>query len=85
MIRKIFKYTIRTVFGFFAFFWVIATWAALCPDESYHHCESGEEEMSNTTCILFAVGSIIAFCIVWYFTRDKRTEKAVKRLNTKVL
>lgn len=38
-------------------------------------CESGEEEMSNTTCILFAVGSIIAFCIVWYFTRDKRNEK----------
>lgn len=38
-------------------------------DDSYHHCESGQEDMSPLTCALIAVASLIAFCFVWYKTK----------------
>ena len=69
MKKKLFKYTIRIVLGLFTLLWGLVAWAALYPDEDYHHCESGQEEMSPLTCALIAVASLIAFCFVWYRTK----------------
>ena len=73
MKKKLFKYTIRIVLGLFTLLWGLVAWAALYPDESYHHCESGQEEMSATTCVIIACASLLMFCLVWYATMDKRT------------
>ena len=74
IMRKIFsKYTIRIVLGLFTLLWGLAAWAALYPDEDYHHCESGQDEMSATTCVIIACASLLMFCLVWYATMDKRT------------
>ena len=53
--------------------WGLVAWAALYPDEDYHHCESGQDEMSATTCVITACASLLMFCLVWYATMDKRT------------
>ena len=47
--KNFFKYTIRIVSGLFTLLWGLVAWAALYPDEDYHHCESGQDEMSATT------------------------------------
>ena len=73
MKKKLFKYTIRIVSGLFTLLWGLGTWAALYPDESYHHCESGQEEMSATTCVILMGGALVVFCIVWYVTKEKRS------------
>lgn len=69
MRKKVFKYTIRIVLGLFTLFWGLATWAALYPDENYHHCESGQEELSAATCALITISSLVVFCITWCKTR----------------
>ena len=73
MKKKLFKYTIRIVSGLFTLLWGLVAWAALYPDEDYHHCESGQDEMSATTCVIIACASLLMFCLVWYATMDKRT------------
>lgn len=73
MRKKVFKDTIRIVLGLFTGFWGLVTWVAYNPDESYHHCEAGQEELSATTCVLVTVASLLMFCLVWYATMDKRT------------
>ena len=73
MKKKLFKYTIRIVLGLFTLLWGLVAWAALYPDESYHHCESEQEEMSATTCVIIVCASLLMFCLVWYATMDKRT------------
>jgi hypothetical protein len=73
MKKKLFKYTIRIVSGLFTLLWGLVPWAALYPDEDYHHCESGQDEMSATTCVIIACASLLMFCLVWYATMDKRT------------
>lgn len=73
MKKKLFKYTIRIVLGLFTLLWGLGAWAALYPDEDYHHCESGQDEMSATTCVITACASLLMFCLVWYATMDKRT------------
>ena len=67
------KYTIRIVLGLFTLLWGLVAWAALYPDEDYHHCESGQDEMSATTCVIIACASLLMFCLVWYATMDKQT------------
>ncbi len=52
MKKKLFKYTIRIVLGLFTLLWGLAAWAALYPDEDYHHCEGmlpwiSEQQMKN--------------------------------------
>ena len=66
MRKKVFKDTIRIVLGLFTLLWGLVAWAALYPDEDYHHCESGQDEMSATTCVIIACASLLMFCLVWY-------------------
>ena len=73
MRKKVFKDTIRIVLGLFTLLWGPVAWAALYPDEDYHHCEFGQDEMSATTCVIIACASLLMFCLVWYATMDKRT------------
>lgn len=67
--NKFIKYTSRIVLGLFTLFWGIATLVAFFPDESYHHCEAGQEEWSTWQCVLVFIVSIILFFFVWYKTR----------------
>ena len=67
--KKFIKYTSRTVLGLFTIFLGLVIWGALTPDESYHHCESGQEEWSVLQgAMVFAI-SLIIFFVVWYKTR----------------
>ena len=67
--KKFFKYISRIVLGIITAFMGLITWCALYPDESYHHCESGQEELSGQQCILITTVLLILFCFVWYKTR----------------
>ena len=67
--KKNVKYTSRIVLGLLTIFGVLITMAAFFPDESYRHCEAGQEEMSPMWGVLFTMFSLIAFCFVWYITR----------------
>ena len=69
MILKIIKYTSRIVWGLLTLFWGFVTWVAYNPDEGYHHCEAGQEEMSPIYGVIITVASLMAFCFVWYKTR----------------
>lgn len=73
MLKKIIKHTSRIVLGIFLVFWGFITLVALFPDENYHHCEAGQEEMSPIYGVLITIVLLITFCIVWYKTNDKTT------------
>ena len=67
--KKNVKYTSRIVLGLLTIFGVLITMAAFFPDESYHHCEAGQEDMSPYWCFLITAVLLVTFCIVWYKTR----------------
>lgn len=69
MKKKNIKYTSRIILGLFTLLCGLVSVVALFPDESYHHCEAGQEEMSPMWGVLFTMFSLIAFCFVWYITR----------------
>lgn len=71
MSKKVIKYTGRIVWGLITLFWVYITLMVLFPDESYHHCEAGQDDMSPMTCAIIAVVSLIVFCYVWYKTKNE--------------
>lgn len=68
--KKIIKYTSRIVLGLFTIFWGLAIYFVYNPDESYHHCEAGQNDGDPIYMVLMAVASLILFCIVWYKTRN---------------
>ena len=69
--NKFVKYTSRIILGLFTIFWGLATYYAYTPDESYHHCEAGQND-GNPICVaLIALASLLVFCFVWYITKDK--------------
>ena len=70
--KKLVKYTSRIVLGLMTVFWGFATYGAFFPDESYHHCESGQKDMSPMSCLLLTILFLVLFCFVWYKTRDKQ-------------
>ena len=80
MSKKIIKYTSRIVWGLLTLFWGFVTWVAYNPDESYHHCEAGQEDWSPLTCALIAVASLIVFCVVWYLTREKQSLNTIDEM-----
>ena len=55
MNKKIIKCVSRVVCGLITVFFGLTTVVALFPDESYHHCEAGQEDLSP----------------VWSDTRDR--------------
>ena len=69
MSKKIIKYTSRIVWGILTLFWGLVTWGAYNPDEGYHHCEAGQEEMNPIYGVIITIASLIAFSFVWYKTR----------------
>ena len=69
MKKKIFKYTIRIVLGFFTLFWGFATWAVLTPMEECP-CEGEQDAMYAIIYALIATISLITFGFAWYRTRD---------------
>lgn len=68
--KKMIKYGSRFILALFTIFWGLITLAALFPDESYHHCEAGQEELSTLQCVMAFVISLIVFCVVWYKTSE---------------
>ena len=78
------KYTSRIILGLLTVFWGLATWCALTPMEGYHHCESGQEELSPIYGVLFTIVSFVLLHIVWYYTEDRRLNRYAKnsRRNT---
>ena len=75
MLKKMIVYIILTVLSLLTFFWGLATWAAFFPDESYHHCEAGQDEMSPEAGLLVTAAHLLLFCVVWYMTiRSKKNE-----------
>lgn len=74
MLKKIIVYIILTALSLLTFFWGLATWAAFFPDESYHHCEAGQEEMSPESALLVTVAHLLLFCVVWYFTQSGKKD-----------
>lgn len=70
--KKVIKYSSRIVMGLFTIFWGLAAYIAFTPDESYNHCEAGQNEVNPIYVALIAVASLIVFCIVWYKTNNIR-------------
>ena len=70
MSKRIVKYASRIVLGLFTLFWGLITYAALTPVEGYHHCEAGQEELNPLYGIIITLASFVAFCIVWYKTKN---------------
>ena len=68
--KKVIKYTGRIVWGLITVLLVLITIVTLFPDESYHHCEAGQEELSPIWGELITIASFIAFSFVWYKTRN---------------
>ena len=71
MSKNIIKYTGRIVWGLITVYLGLITIVTLFPDESYHHCEAGQEEMSPWWGVLITILSLVIFCYVWYKTNDK--------------
>ena len=68
--KKLVKYGSRVILGLFTLFWGLATYYVYTPDESYHHCEAGQNDGNPFYVALIAVASLIIFCFVWYKTKD---------------
>jgi O-antigen/teichoic acid export membrane protein len=67
--KKFVKYTSRIVLGLFTIFLGLATYFAYTPDESYHHCEAGQNDGNPVYVALIAIASLLVFCFVWNKTR----------------
>lgn len=78
MKKKLFKYTIRIVLGLFTLLWGLVAWAALYPDEDYHHCEAGQKDADPIYALLLAVVSLILFIWAWHKTKDWPSDKERK-------
>ena len=61
--KKFIKDTSIIVLGLITLYWGLVTWAALTPDEGYHHCESGQEEWSAFQCAMAFVISLLFFVL----------------------
>ena len=80
--KKGIKYACRIGFAFFTIFLGLMTLAAFYPDESYHHCEAGQDDISPYWLVLITAVSFLAFCIVWNKTRNWPKDE-VKKYKTK--
>ncbi len=69
--KKIIKYTGRIVWGLITLFWGFITLGALFPDNSFHHCETGQEDFNPIYGVIITFILLIFFCFVWYITKDK--------------
>lgn len=76
--KRIIKYTCRIVLGLFTIIWGLATYFAYTPDESYHHCEAGQNDGNPIYVVLMAVVSLIVFCFVWHKTKEWPSDKEGK-------
>lgn len=70
MNKKFTKYTGRIVWGLITVFLGLITIVTLFPDESYHYCEAGQEEMSPWWGVFFTILSLAVLCFVWHKTKD---------------
>jgi hypothetical protein len=68
--KKFIKYASRIVLGLFTIFWGLATYIAYTQDESYHHCEAGQNDGNPISVALIAVTSLIVFLFVLYKTKE---------------
>ena len=73
--KRFIKYTSRIVLGLLTIFWGLATYLEYTPDESYHHCEAGQNDGNPVYVALIAVASFIVFCFVWYKTKEWPSDK----------
>jgi sterol desaturase/sphingolipid hydroxylase (fatty acid hydroxylase superfamily) len=67
--KKFIKYVGIIVLGLITAFMGLLTYYAYTPDESYHHCEAGQNDGSPYWCFLITAVLLVTFCIVWYKTR----------------
>ena len=67
--KKFIKHTSRIVLCLLTILWGLVTYYALTPDESYHHCEAGQNDGNPIYVALIAIASLLVFCLVWYKTR----------------
>lgn len=67
MKKKTIKYTSRIILGLFTLLCGLVTVVALFPDESYHHCEAGQEEMSPMwgSSFYYVFADSILLCVVY--------------------
>lgn len=70
MNKKIIKYVSRVVCGLITVFFGLTTVVALFPDESYHLCEAGQEDLSPVYGAIITFVAMIVFCFVWYKTKN---------------
>jgi len=70
MNKKIIKCVSRVVCGLITVFFGLTTVVALFPEESYHHCEAGQEDLSPIYCAIITFAAMIVFCFVWYKTKN---------------
>jgi hypothetical protein len=70
MNKKIIKYVSRVFCGQITVFFGLTTVVALFPDESYHYCEAGQEDLSPIYCAIITFVAMIVFCFVWYKTKN---------------
>lgn len=61
--KKFIKNASILVLGLLTLFWGLVTWAALTPDEEYHHCESGQMEWSAFQCAMAFAISLLLFVL----------------------
>ena len=61
--KKFIKDASIIALGLFTLFWGFVTWAALTPDEEYHHCESGQVEWSAFQCAITFAISLLFFVL----------------------
>jgi len=78
MKKKLFKYTIRIVWGLLTIFLGLMAYVAYHPDEGYHHCEAGQKDADPIYVLLLAVVSLILFIWVWHKTKDWPSDKERK-------
>lgn len=72
MRKKIIKYAILIIMGLFTLFWILVAFVTTIFPKDEYLCETGKEDWTATICALIGVASFVAFCVVWYITRDKR-------------
>lgn len=61
--KKFIKDASIIVLGLLTLFWGFVTWAALTPDEDYHHCESGQMEWNAFQCAMAFAISLLFFVL----------------------
>jgi len=77
MIKKIFKYTGRIVWGMFTALFGLATYFELTPVGD-GPCEAGQKGPDPLSAFVCALVSLLLFCFVWYSTNGNWDEEWVR-------